>query len=39
MRRDNVASQALPGLRDLNIAPAALEDVVLAIVEGKAARH
>jgi len=39
MRHDNVASQELPGVRDLNVAPAALEDVVLAIVEGKAARH
>jgi NADH dehydrogenase len=39
MRHDNLASQELPGLRDLNIAPAALEDVVLAIIEGKVARH
>ena len=39
MRRDNVASQELPSLRNLNIAPAALEDVVLTIAEGKAARH
>jgi NADH dehydrogenase len=39
MRRDNVASQELPGLRNLNIAPTALEDVVLTVVEGKAARH
>jgi NADH dehydrogenase len=39
MRHDNLASQELPGLRDLNIAPAALEDVVLAIIEGKATRH
>ena len=39
MRRNNVASQELPGLRNLNIAPTALEDVVLAVAEGKAARQ
>jgi NADH dehydrogenase len=39
MRRDNVASQELPGLRNLNIAPTALEDVVLTVAEGEAARH
>ena len=39
MRRDNVASQELPSLRNLNIAPAALEDVVLTVAEGTAARH
>jgi len=39
MRHDNLASQELPGLRNLNIAPTALEDVVLTVVEGKAARH
>jgi NADH dehydrogenase len=37
MRCDYVASQQLPGLRSLNIAPTALEDVVVA--EGKAMRH
>ncbi len=31
MRRDNVASGGLPGLRDLDIAPTALEDVVPAV--------
>jgi uncharacterized protein YbjT (DUF2867 family) len=31
MRRDNVASGDLPGLRDLHIAPTALEDVVATI--------
>ena len=31
MRRDNVASPDLPGLRDLHIAPTALEDVVTII--------
>ena len=39
MRRDNVASQELPGLRNLNVAPAALEDVVLTVTEGKPARY
>jgi uncharacterized protein YbjT (DUF2867 family) len=31
MRRDNVAARDLPGLRDLHIAPTALEDVVAII--------
>lgn len=31
MRRDNVASRDLPGLRELGIAPTALEDVVPAV--------
>ena len=31
MRRDNVASSGLPGLRELGVAPAALEDVVPAV--------
>ena len=39
MRRDNVASQKLPGLQNLNIAPTPLEDVVLTVAEGKVARH
>jgi NADH dehydrogenase len=38
MRRDNVASQQLPGLRNLNIAPTPLEDVVLTIAEGEVGR-
>ena len=40
MLRDNVASQDLPGLRDLHIVPSAIEDVVLAIADrGRAARR
>jgi NADH dehydrogenase len=40
MRRDNVASQDLPGLQDLHVAPTALEGVVLTIADaGKAARR
>jgi NADH dehydrogenase len=40
MRRDNVVSQDLPDLRDLHIAPTALEDVVPTIADGgKAARR
>ena len=39
MRRDNVASQELPGLPNLNIAPASLEDVVPTVAQGRAARH
>ena len=31
MRRDNVASGGLPGLPELGIAPAVLEDVVPAV--------
>jgi uncharacterized protein YbjT (DUF2867 family) len=34
MRRDNVASQELPGLRDLDITPTALEEVVSAVADG-----
>ena len=33
MRRDNVAARDLPGLRDLHIAPTALEDVVAIIAD------
>ena len=33
MRRDNVASQELPGLRDLHIVPTALEGVVSGVVD------
>jgi NADH dehydrogenase len=40
MRRDNVVSQDLPDLRDLHIAPTALEDVVPTIADGgKAAQR
>ena len=40
MRRDNVASQELPGLRDLHIAPTALEDALATIaVGGRATRE
>jgi NADH dehydrogenase len=35
MRRDNVASPDLPGLRDLDVAPTALEDVVPAVADGR----
>ena len=38
MRRDNVASGALPGLWDLGVAPAALEDVVPAVAAGGGGR-
>ncbi len=34
MRRDNVASRDLPGLRELGVSPAALEDVVPAVAAG-----
>jgi NADH dehydrogenase len=34
MRRDNVASQDLPGLPDLHVAPTALEDVVSTVANG-----
>jgi uncharacterized protein YbjT (DUF2867 family) len=34
MRRDNVASQDLPGLQDLHVAPTALEDVVPTVADG-----
>jgi uncharacterized protein YbjT (DUF2867 family) len=34
MRRDNVASQELPGLWDLHITPTALEEVVSAVADG-----
>ena len=34
MRRDNVASKDLPGLRDLHIVPTALEGVVSALGDG-----
>jgi NADH dehydrogenase len=35
MRRDNVASGDLPGLRNLHVAPTALEDVVHTVAEGR----
>jgi uncharacterized protein YbjT (DUF2867 family) len=35
MRRDNVASQELPGLRDLHIVPTALEGVLSGVVDGE----
>jgi NADH dehydrogenase len=35
MRRDNVASRDLPGLRDLHVAPTALEDVLPAAADGR----
>jgi uncharacterized protein YbjT (DUF2867 family) len=38
MRRDNVASPDLPGLRELHIAPTALEDVLSAVAVEKAGR-
>jgi uncharacterized protein YbjT (DUF2867 family) len=38
MRRDNVAADDLPGLRDLRIAPTALEDVVLATLAAGGSR-
>jgi uncharacterized protein YbjT (DUF2867 family) len=38
MRRDNVAARDLPGLRDLHIAPTALEDVVAIIADAGRAR-
>jgi uncharacterized protein YbjT (DUF2867 family) len=34
MRRDNIASGDLPGLRDLHIAPTALEDVLVTFADG-----
>jgi uncharacterized protein YbjT (DUF2867 family) len=34
MRRDNVTSRDLPGLRDLDVEPTALEDVVSTIASG-----
>ena len=34
MRRDNVGSAHLPGLRDLHIAPTALEDILATISAG-----
>ena len=34
MRRDNVASQELPGLRDLQITPTSLEDVLATFAAG-----
>jgi uncharacterized protein YbjT (DUF2867 family) len=34
MRRDNVASGDLPGLRDLHVAPTALEDIVPTVASG-----
>jgi uncharacterized protein YbjT (DUF2867 family) len=37
MRRDNVAARDLPGLRDLHIAPTALEDVVAIIANARRA--
>ena len=33
MRRDNVASPELPGLRDLHVSPTALEDVVSTVAD------
>ena len=34
MRRDNVASPELPGLRDLHVVPTALENVVSTVTDG-----
>jgi hypothetical protein len=34
MRRDSVRSRDLPGLRDLDIVPTALEDIALAVAAG-----
>ena len=34
MRRDNVVSQELPGLRDLHIVPMALEDAIPTVLDG-----
>ena len=34
MRRDNVASQDLPGLRELHIAPTPIEDVMPTVADG-----
>jgi uncharacterized protein YbjT (DUF2867 family) len=37
MRRNNVASQDLPGLQDLLVAPIALKDVVSTVADGSIA--
>ena len=39
MRRDNVTSRDLPGLRDLHIAPTALEGAIPTIVDRSKARR